>query len=281
MQKTRTVITTALTALLISFSSHAQTPVEKGLSTITFNSIQGPLKFLSDDKLQGREPGFTGGEIAGDYIASLFQTFGLQPAGEDGSYRQTVDLLVTDNNAAKHTIYIVSENSLGESSVEYKQNIDLITPPVFHSLKIKAPVVFCGYGMADKKFNDLEKLQKEGTALVRIKGYPGEKDSLSKAFKYFSGKDKKEIEKARGEKAKTLGVTAILEYDPGDPYLKSLKAKRTDNVLFANNSEVKHTLTLQAFTQSASNCRATTVKQSLSIPFPNPCLKPCFPVRRK
>jgi hypothetical protein len=90
MQKTRTVITTALTALLISFSSHAQTPVEKGLSTITFNSIQGPLKFLSDDKLQGREPGFTGGEIAGDYIASLFQTFGLQPAGEGGSYRQTV-----------------------------------------------------------------------------------------------------------------------------------------------------------------------------------------------
>ena len=240
MLTTRNFIFAALTLLLISFTGHSQPPVEKGLSTITINSIQGPLTFLSSDHLNGREPGMNGGYVAADYIASLFRTFGLPPGGDDGSYYQPVDILVTDNNNAKHTIYIVSENSSGKSSVEFDQNIDLLGPPVFHSLNIEGSIVYAGYGMADKKFNELSGIKSKGAVLVRLKGYPGEKDSLSKAFKYFSDKDKKALAKQNEEAAKALSVSAILEYDPEDPYLEKHIAKRNNNVTKADNCEVKH-----------------------------------------
>ena len=221
------------------FNGYSQSPIDKGLETITISSIRGPLKFLSSDRLQGREPGMNGGYIAADYIASLFEAYGLTPAGENDSYFQPVDLIVTDNNLATHTINIVSHNGSGTSSKGFEQDVDFLAPPIFRSLSIESNIAFVGYGMAGKNFNELEKLKTKGLVLLRLKGIPGQQDTLSKAFKYYSDKDKKEIEKERNEEAEALSVTAILEFDPADPRLMAQKEKLNNNVTGAGNCEGK------------------------------------------
>jgi len=47
------------------------------------------LAYLAGDELGGRQPGSSGGEAAGDYLAERFRAYGLEPAGGDGTYYQT------------------------------------------------------------------------------------------------------------------------------------------------------------------------------------------------
>jgi Zn-dependent M28 family amino/carboxypeptidase/uncharacterized protein YchJ len=47
------------------------------------------LAYLASDELTGRQPGTPGGLAAGAHIADSFGAYGLQPAGENGSYFQT------------------------------------------------------------------------------------------------------------------------------------------------------------------------------------------------
>jgi len=47
------------------------------------------IAHLASDELAGRAPGAPGGQAAGDYIAARFAEYGLQPAGDDGTYFQT------------------------------------------------------------------------------------------------------------------------------------------------------------------------------------------------
>lgn len=44
--------------------------------------IRAHVKYLSSDELEGRGTGQKGGDVAADYIAAQFKSYGLRPAGE-------------------------------------------------------------------------------------------------------------------------------------------------------------------------------------------------------
>lgn len=46
------------------------------------------IEYLASDALQGRLTGTEGERLATDYVAAMFQKFGLEPAGDDGTYFQ-------------------------------------------------------------------------------------------------------------------------------------------------------------------------------------------------
>src|ERR1700758_219271 len=50
--------------------------------------IRSSVKYLADDKLEGRGPGTAGDRLAAKYIAEQFAAYGLTPAGDDGSWYQ-------------------------------------------------------------------------------------------------------------------------------------------------------------------------------------------------
>src|SRR5438552_9803369 len=54
--------------------------------------IRTHVKFLSSDLLEGRGTGQRGGDIAAEYIASVFESNSLKPAGDDGSFMQKVPM---------------------------------------------------------------------------------------------------------------------------------------------------------------------------------------------
>ncbi len=52
------------------------------------SSLKTDLTYLADDKLEGRETGTKGGELAADYIAKRFAEIGLMPKGDNGNFFQ-------------------------------------------------------------------------------------------------------------------------------------------------------------------------------------------------
>src|SRR5688572_6394440 len=62
--------------------------IDEAVATITAADVQRRIAFLASDSLQGRDTPSPGLEKAAAYIANEFRSFGLQPAGDSGSFIQ-------------------------------------------------------------------------------------------------------------------------------------------------------------------------------------------------
>ena len=63
------------------------------MASVDPEKIRAQVKFLASDLLEGRGTGARGGDIAAEYIATQFALYGLQPAGDHGSYLQNVAMV--------------------------------------------------------------------------------------------------------------------------------------------------------------------------------------------
>src|SRR5205085_3816006 len=75
----------ALLAVSCSTPTAAQGPV-------TPADLLRHIRVLASDEYQGRAPGTEGERLTTSYIVAQFQARGLQPAGENGSWFQTLHL---------------------------------------------------------------------------------------------------------------------------------------------------------------------------------------------
>ena len=87
----------------VAFLASCLTTVQPGLSSTAANAdefntalnsilpaeIRSHIDILADDSFEGRESGTRGGRAAGGYLMEQFKSFGLQPAGDRGTYFQT------------------------------------------------------------------------------------------------------------------------------------------------------------------------------------------------
>lgn len=62
--------------------------LEEALNRIRVESLQNHVNVLADDQFEGREAGSRGGLAAARYLVKEFEELGLQPAGDNGSYKQ-------------------------------------------------------------------------------------------------------------------------------------------------------------------------------------------------
>ena len=63
---------------------------QAALSSISADELQAHVDALADDMFEGRKAGSRGGRAAGTYLVTLFEKHGLQPAGDEGSFFQTL-----------------------------------------------------------------------------------------------------------------------------------------------------------------------------------------------
>jgi hypothetical protein len=61
---------------------------------ITAGDLMSRLYTIADDSMMGRQAGHRGNTMATEYIAAEFRRMGLEPAGENGTYFQTIPLVV-------------------------------------------------------------------------------------------------------------------------------------------------------------------------------------------
>lgn len=133
---------------------------------INEKSLRADIKFLADDLLEGRGPGTRGDLLAQNYIVSQFELAGLKPAGQDGSYIQTVPLVgVTTKPPARLSFDTPS------GDLDFKNSDDYILTcgqPVETVDVSDADMVFVGYGMQapEYEWDDFKDVDVKGKILL-------------------------------------------------------------------------------------------------------------------
>ncbi|MBU8921546.1 MAG: M28 family peptidase [Bacteroidales bacterium] len=79
-------------------------------NTITKSEIRSIIEFLGSDLLEGRAPGTRGGELAEEYIQSLFQLLDIAPLTDEGFYISKM----ADSPGAK---LLIADSSAGDADI--------------------------------------------------------------------------------------------------------------------------------------------------------------------
>jgi hypothetical protein len=225
------------TVLIFSMiTGEAQMAREKGLSTITHESIEGQLEFLASDWMEGRATGSRGIYMAADYLASMFKVYNIQPFGDEvtvmptreeiregkrpvtkKSYFQNVALLRYEPGDIQE-LSIITKKGPGETSVILGHKVDFQIQTGNTSISGNAPLFFAGYGISDKDYDEFARKDIKGKVVVLLAGYPGHRDSTSAAYKKFKPKmqpsGRISPERNKINKAEELGAAAVIVVNP-------------------------------------------------------------------
>jgi hypothetical protein len=178
------------------------------------------MRFLSDDALEGRGTGSRGYDVAAKFMASQFESLGLQPAGDSGSYFQNVPLRLAKPDEAKTTL-VLTRSGKDETLTfrkDYISHGDFVLPET----SVEAPVVFVGDGVTapDQNYDDYKGIDAKGKIVAFMFGAPNFESSM-KAH-YSSGAVKLRNAVAHG------AVGVILVDDPVFEGLYSFKEQVRD-----------------------------------------------------
>ena len=181
---------------------------------IRADAIRAHMRFLSDGLPEGREPGTRGYDIAAKYVAALLESFSLQPAGERGTWFQTVPIRKSIN---------VAEKSSFELSREAKK-LELKSPADFLILgdltrtesDVEARVVFVGYGVTAPELNydDYANVDVRGKIVMYLTNAP---PRFSASMRGFYADDQGKIKNAAAHGAVGILVFLLPEDEKGGP----------------------------------------------------------------
>jgi len=122
-------------------------------SAIREDALRAHVKFLSDDRLEGRGTGAKGGETAALYIAEQFEGMGLKGAGPKGSFWQEVSLVGVKADP-KTELRINGPNRA--ESFKFADDFVAFTGAQTEHVTVNTDLVFVGYGIdaPEQKWND-------------------------------------------------------------------------------------------------------------------------------
>ena len=171
--------------LLTTVPVHAQqvacpTP-QAGVDAITH------IRFLADDRLEGREVGTAGAHCAAEYIAAQFSHIGLEPAGEADTFFQPFPI--------RKGTTVGADNTLEVSGRSYRLESEWVPLGFSANRKLEAPLVYGEYGITQANGSDdpYEHLDLEGKIVVVEWGDPdaphGESIRADPHFKAISAED--------------------------------------------------------------------------------------------
>jgi Zn-dependent M28 family amino/carboxypeptidase len=133
-----------LLALAVPFASQAQQHARDGeIHDADTVAWWHTTEALSDDSMEGRDTGSAAYLRAAEYVANRFKAAGLEAAGENGSYFQSVpmhEISVTREG----TSFILVGGDGSQTALEFLQQIS-ITPADDLPAKLEAPLTFRGY----------------------------------------------------------------------------------------------------------------------------------------
>jgi Zn-dependent M28 family amino/carboxypeptidase len=145
--------------------------------------IRAHVHFLAHDLLEGRGTGQRGGDIAAEYIATQFALDGLKPAGDSGTFMQTVPMVgVTPDPAT--TFSLVGESGPAKDLkplTEYVAYNETQKP----DSDVDAEIVYVGYGIEapEYKWDDYKGADVKGKVLLMLVNEPSSDDP-----KFFNGR---------------------------------------------------------------------------------------------
>ena len=155
-----------------------------GAASIDAEKIRANVRFLSLDLLEGRGPGTRGAELAAEYIATQFALDGVKPAGENGTYFQSVPLMAVHTVEDKTKFGFVPAS--GER-MELAYGTEIVSKDQTGepTADIDAPIVFVGYGIHAPEYHwdDYAGVDMKGKIALVIVNEPPSNDE-----RFFKGR---------------------------------------------------------------------------------------------
>jgi Zn-dependent M28 family amino/carboxypeptidase len=168
-RKSKIVFIGIIVNLIVGLNPVLVTAQKTGIS---IDEFKAHLKFLSDDKLQGRAPGTMGGDIAAMYIASQFERCGLKPNSEQYGYFQYLPIrsITTDYKSVSFTI---TGNSFQETIKPYEEVL-VIGRENKELLEFNDELVFVGYGIEAPEYgwDDYKGKDVNGKIVICLNEHP-------------------------------------------------------------------------------------------------------------
>ncbi len=124
---------------------------------------------ISSDAFLGRKSGLEGGRLIEEHVAQRFARWGLEPAGEDGSFFHGFPMLVTEERGAKMELL---DSPYGPVAFLYGNDFSLITNS--GSGQVTGEVVFVGHGLCDpqREWDDYGDTDLTGKIALITRGTP-------------------------------------------------------------------------------------------------------------
>lgn len=159
--------------LCLPISLRAQSP-------ITSKEIDGYLRFLSSDLLEGRAPATRADKLTTAYLESQLLAFGLEPA-VNGSFIQKVPIDVVGSKPG--TMRAVASGK-ATVALRYPEDAVIWAGSAVESSGAKAEIVFAGYGAVapEYQWNDFKNVNVKGKIIMVLVNDPPAPASEPKLF---------------------------------------------------------------------------------------------------
>ncbi len=137
-------------------------------AAIEASAIEAHVRFLADDVMEGREAGTRGYDLAANYVESQFRLMGLEPGGEDGTYRQAVPLITMT------PVREAASMSLNGEPLTNGEDFLIAAHPILDESATEGEAVFVGFGVDAPGLghDDYAGLDVEGKIVVMLSGAP-------------------------------------------------------------------------------------------------------------
>ena len=192
MRKLFNHLVCAAVALALAFPAGAAPaatdPSDAAMESIRPEAIRAHMNFLADDLLEGRGTNSRGYEIAAKYMATEFESMGLTPAGDAGTYLQTVPLRSARPDEL-NTALSVSRNGKAETLV-FRKDFLTIGDPARKETSVEASVVYVGFGVTapEQNYDDYKGIDVRGKIVALVFEAPNFESSLKAHYSSFEQK---------------------------------------------------------------------------------------------
>ena len=141
--------------------------VKAAMNAVDSAQIKADIAYLADDKLQGRAPGTPGYQMAVDYVTQRLKDIGVKPAGEKGTWIQTVKFRKSFSTDGLMTV-------AGGPELKKGTDYTINSNPAKAAVNATAGLVFVGYGASQPKlgYDDYAGVNVKGKIVVVIAGVP-------------------------------------------------------------------------------------------------------------
>jgi hypothetical protein len=143
-----------------------------GLRAMSAGLLESNTKYLSSDALEGRGTGASGGASAEAFVAEQLAKIGFEPAGEAGTYFQTLHLREALLKPAESSLVI----SVGGTQLSPIPATDILIRPFARdaNVRVEGKLIFAGFAIArpDLGYDDLAGVDLRGAIVIAYAGAP-------------------------------------------------------------------------------------------------------------
>jgi hypothetical protein len=184
-------------------------PVRHALEGIRPEALRAHMRFLADDRLEGRATGTRGYELAAAYMATEFEAAGLEPAGGNGTWYQEVPFRRLERDPDRGGLALVRDGR--EKPLVRDADYILGNDAAHDQASVTASLAFAGFGITapELRYDDYAHVDVKGKIVVLLSGGPPGFPSEKRAY-YSSTLMKTRTAVARG----AVGILTVRT--PGD-----------------------------------------------------------------